>query len=420
MNQILVASESGDPFMQQWKLNLLILWFGSFFTIAGITMVTPFLALFLQHNMKMTNTNEIALWSSLIFSANFLTSFFLQPIWGKLADKYGRKTMLLRSGFGMAIVTVLMGLAQSPLQLLLLRMLNGTIAGFNPAAVSLVSAMTPKERMGFAMGILQSGIVAGSIFGPLLGGILVNRVGYRLIFYITGTLLFFSTLFILWLVKESFDPKQTATAPNISIWEGCKQLLSIPPLQSVFATTFIIQFAMLSTISLLPLYVQKLHHSPENIALLVGLTSAVTGVSYIFCAPLFGKISDKVGAISILILCSISAACCLFPQAFVNTVWQLIMIRFLYGIFTSGLVPSIHTLIRNYTPAGMESRAYSLNSSILCLGNMIGPFVGAVLTTYIGIEGILIMSASCLLINAIWTYCCLSKVNYASYLKINN
>jgi len=173
--------------MQQWKLNLIILWFGSFLAMAGMTMVTPFLALYLQHDIGLTDTHQIALWSGFIFAANFFTSFIFQPIWGKFADKYGRKVMLLRSGFGMAAVTALMGLAQTPWHLLLLRMLNGTISGFNPAAVALVSSTTPKERMGFAMGVLQSGVVAGSILGPLIGGVLADWVGYRPIFYITGT-----------------------------------------------------------------------------------------------------------------------------------------------------------------------------------------------------------------------------------------
>lgn len=146
--------------MKTWKVNLIVLWFGQFLVNSGMTMITPFLSLYLARDLGVVGEHEIGIWAGFIFAANFLTSFLFQPLWGKLSDKYGRKVMLLRSGFGMAIVIALMGLAQNPWQLLLLRLLNGTISGFNPAAVALISGTTPKDRMGFAMGISQSGQVA--------------------------------------------------------------------------------------------------------------------------------------------------------------------------------------------------------------------------------------------------------------------
>lgn len=389
--------------MQQWKLNLIILWFGSFLAMAGMTMITPFLALYLQHDIGLTDTHQIALWSGFIFAANFFTSFIFQPIWGKFADKYGRKVMLLRSGFGMAAVTALMGLAQTPWHLLLLRMLNGTISGFNPAAVALVSSTTPKERMGFAMGVLQSGVVAGSILGPLMGGVLADLVGYRPIFYITGTLLFLATMLTMFMVKESFDREKVSKTSEMSVLQGFKELARIPQLKSLLAVTFLLQFAMLSPMSLLPLYVQELHGSQQGLALLAGVVSAVTGLSNMICSPILGKISDKIGSHRILTICLVGAACCLIPQAFVTQVWQLAAVRFALGIFMGGLLPSVNSLIRKFTPDGMESRAYSFNSSTLALGNMVGPIVGGLLSGVIGIEGIFIMSGILLLLNTLWT-----------------
>ena len=164
--------------MEPWKKNLGVLWIGQFLVMGGMTMIMPFMSLYLQSpRIGITDPHEIATWSGVIFAGNFVTAFLFQPLWGKLSDKYGRKMMLLRSGFGMAIVMVLMGFATSPWHLLVLRMVNGTISGFNPAAVSLVSATTPKEKMGFAMGTLQSGGIAGTILGPFLGGLLADAWG---------------------------------------------------------------------------------------------------------------------------------------------------------------------------------------------------------------------------------------------------
>ncbi|WP_339316041.1 MFS transporter [Paenibacillus sp. FSL R10-2734] len=387
---------------ETWKVNLLVLWFGQFLVNAGMTMITPFLTLYLAKDLGVQGEHEIGIWAGLIFAANFLTSFIFQPLWGKLADKYGRKIMLLRSSFGMAIVMVLMGFAQSPMQLLLLRLLNGTISGFNPASIALVSSTTPKERMGFSMGLMQSGSVAGTILGPLIGGLLADLIGFRPIFYVVGALLFIASLLALFLVKEKFDRAEAAQEPQISVLEGLKELIKIPQLPALFGVTFLLQFAMISPMALLPLYVAKLNGPAANIAFLAGMVSAVTGISNMLASPLLGKLSDKVGAHRILTYALIGASLFLIPQAFVTSVWQLIIVRFLMGVFMGGLLPSVNALIRSYTPDGKESRAFGFNSSTLALGNMLGAILGGFLSGYIGIEGLFIISGSLLLVNTIW------------------
>ncbi|USB32264.1 MFS transporter [Paenibacillus sp. YPG26] len=385
-----------------WKVNLIVLWFGQFLVNAGMTMVTPFLPLYLSEDLGVQGAKALGLWSGLIFAANFATSFIFQPLWGKLADRYGRKIMLLRSGFGMSIVIALMGAATAPWQLLGLRLLNGTISGFNPAAISLISGTTPKDRMGYAMGISQSGVVAGTILGPLIGGLLADWVGYRPIFYITGALLLVASLLALFLVREKFDREEASHTPQISVLAGFRELNKTPQLTALFAVTFLLQFAMLSPMSVLTLYVEELHGSVVNLSFWAGFVSAVTGLSNMITSPILGKFSDKVGAHRILTFALIGTAVTLIPQAFVQSVWQLAIIRFLMGICMGGLLPSVNALIRSYTPDGMESRAFGFNSSTLALGNMMGASIGGFLSGYIGIEGIFIISGVLLLVNTVW------------------
>ncbi|MBP2001325.1 MFS family permease [Paenibacillus shirakamiensis] len=388
--------------MSTWKVNLIVLWFGQFLVNAGMTMITPFLALYLATNLNVHGEKELGLWAGAIFAANFATSFIFQPLWGKLADKYGRKIMLLRSGFGMAIVITLMGFATTPWMLLALRLLNGVISGFNPAAIALVSGTTPKDRMGFAMGTMQSGTVAGTILGPLIGGLLADIVGFRPIFYITGFLLLMASLLALFLVRENFDREEAAHTKQISVLAGFRELSKTPQLLALFAVTFLLQFAMLSPMSVLPLYVEKLHGSVINLSFWAGFVSAITGLSNMITSPILGRYSDKIGAHRILTFALLGTALTLIPQAFVHTVWQLIFIRFLMGICMGGLLPSVNALIRSYTPDGMESRAFGFNSSTLALGNMMGALIGGFLSGYIGIEGIFIISGVLLLLNTVW------------------
>ncbi|WP_040676422.1 MFS transporter [Paenibacillus sanguinis] len=380
----------------------MVLWVGQFFVNAGMTMITPFLSLYLARDLHVQGEQAIGLWAGSIFAANFATAFIFQPLWGKLADKYGRKIMLLRSGFGMAIVITLMGLATEPWHLLGLRLLNGTISGFNPASVALVSGTAPKERMGFAMGFTQSGLVAGTILGPLIGGLLAGWVGFRPIFYITGALLFFASVLALLFVRENFNREEAAHTPQPSVLQGLRELTKTSQLAALFAVTFLLQFAMLSPMSLLPLYVEKLHGQTADVAFWAGLVSAATGISNIITSPVLGRVSDRIGAHRVLTFCLVGAACTLIPQAFVQSVWQLITVRFMLGIFMGGLLPSVNALIRHYTPDGMESRAFGFNSSTLALGNMLGSLIGGFLSGYIGIEGLFIISGSLLIINTLW------------------
>lgn len=382
-----------------WKLNLFVLSAGNFFVMAGMTMITPFLPLYLK-TMGMQSDHEVAIWGGLIFASNFLTSFLFQPIWGSLADRYGRKMMVLRSGFGMSIVMVLMGFSTTAWHLLLLRLINGTISGFVPASVALISANTPKKKIGLAMGTLQSGGVAGTILGPLFGGVLADSIGYSPIFYVTGGLLFAASVLVLLLVKEQFNAEKAQREPKVPLRTIFRQLIGQRQLASLFAVSFIIQFAVLASLPVMPLFVEQLHGQEANLALFAGLVSSVNGFSNMISSPILGRLSDRIGAQRILAVCMVGSALSFIPQAIVGSVWQLLVSRFIFGLFLGGLLPSVYTLIRKYTPDGMESRAYSFNSSSFSLGNLLGPVTGGILSGYIGVRGIFIMSAVLMFVNA--------------------
>jgi len=390
--------------MTQWKKNLIVLWFGQFLVMAGMTMIMPFLTLYLQNELGVTDPHEIGIWAGVIFAGNFVTAFLFQPLWGKLSDRYGRKLMLLRSGFGMAIVMVLMGFATSPWHLLLLRLLNGVISGFNPASVALVSATTPKNKLGFAMGTLQSGGIAGTILGPLIGGILADSIGYRPIFYVTGVSIFIASLLCLFIVKESFDRKQAANEIQMTVVEGLKKIIYIPQITALFAVTLLIQFANMSPMTLIPLYIQQLSPNVANIAFLAGLVASATGLSNMLASPILGKLGDRIGSEKILALSLIGAAISFIPQALADTVWQLLIARFCLGFFLGGLVPTVNSLLAKYSPAGMATRTYSFNSSMISLGNVIAPIAGGFFSGWIGINGLFIASAILMGLNGVWVW----------------
>ncbi|MBN6188142.1 MFS transporter [Aneurinibacillus sp. BA2021] len=389
--------------MAIWKRNLYILWFAQFMVLAAMNLVIPFLPLFLQHDLGVTDPIAAQQWTGWIFAANFLTAFLVAPLWGKLADKTGRKVMLLRSGLGMSVVTLCMGFVSSPLQLLGLRLLNGLISGFVPAAVALVSTNTPKEKTGYALGLLQSGAVAGTILGPLLGGLLAEWVSFRNIFRVTGLMLFVAALLVLIFVREINKPQPKPAAELLPQQEtGLRRLLHTSPLPGLFLTGFLIQFAMMSTNPFMSSYVQELWSGGAFMSLMVGVVISASGITSILFAPLLGKWGDKIGSQYVLLLCLLGTVVFFVPQGLVQSVWPLIVLRFLLGMCIGGLIPSVNNLIRKHAPEGMESQTFAYSTSAMNLGNLLGPVVGGALSGVIGLHGLFFMAATMFLLNAIW------------------
>jgi len=389
--------------MSRWKVVLGILWFGTFLMMAGMTMIMPFLPLYLQQ-LGITGEHEVAFWSGAIYASTFITSFLFQPLWAQIADRYGRKIMLLRSGFGMAAVIILMGLSYNAWQLLALRLLNGVVSGFQPAATALMSTIAPRVRMGFALGTLQSGGVAGSIIGPLIGGLMADLFGFRPIFFVTGSLLILASLLVGFFVKERFDREAALAKPKMSILRSFAELSKIPQLPALFTVTFILQFAFLSAMPIIPLYIQNISEDVTRIAFYSGLVGSITGLSNIIASPVLGRLADRIDPHKILWISLLGAAVSYVPQATAGGITQLLAARFLLGLCMGGIVPTVNALITRYTPDGMQSRAFGFNTSSFSLGSMLGPSVGGMLSGWIGFSGIFYFSAVLMLLNGIWVY----------------
>ncbi|WP_341279120.1 MFS transporter [Paenibacillus sp. FSL H8-0537] len=392
-----------DKAAVNWRLNLTILWLGNFLVTGSATMVIPFLPLFLE-DLGVSSVSEAGFWAGAIFAAHYVTLFICQPIWGRIADRYGRKMMLLRAGFGMAIVIAMMGFAEAPWQLLLLRLLNGAFAGFSPSATAIVSTNTPSSRMGFAMGTLHSGNISGTVMGPLIGGLLAEWLGLRSVFFITGTVMFLAALLTAIVVKDHFVKADQHSEQNVSTIGGFLVLCRVRQIPALLAVSVMIQFALTGSLPFIPLFVKELHGEAGMLALYVGLVSSVTGVSNMIFAPLLGRRSDRTGPHRILSYSMLGACVVVLLHYFVAYYWQLLLLRFLLGMFIGGLIPTVRTLIKQYVPKGMETRAYSFDTSAVSLGAVLGPIVSGAAYGYVGIRGVFLMSAFLMLLNAGWSY----------------
>lgn len=385
--------------MESWKVNLISVWFGCFFTGLAISQILPFLPLYVSQ-LGVTSHEALSMWSGLTFSVTFLVSAIVSPMWGSLADRKGRKLMLLRASLGMAIAILLQAFATNVWQLFFLRAVMGLTSGYIPNAMALVASQVPRERSGWALSTLSTAQISGVIGGPLLGGFLADHVGLRAVFIITAILLVVSFLLTLFLIKEGGRPV-ISKSERLS---GKAVFASLPYpglMISLFVTTMVIQLCNGSVGPILALFIKSMEPDSNNIAFLSGMIAAVPGVSALISAPRLGKLGDRIGTARILMATLIFAVVLFFAMSFVTSPLQLGVLRFLLGFADGAMLPAVQTLLVKYSSDQVTGRIFGYNQSFMYLGNVAGPLIGASVSAMAGFRWVFAATAIVVLINII-------------------
>ena len=397
-------SPSATPL--NWKRNLAIAWIGCFLTGAAFSLVMPFLPLYIEQ-LGVSGHSALNIWSGLVFSITFLFSAIASPLWGGLADRKGRKLMLLRSALGMAIVMMLMGLAQNIWHLLILRACLGLLGGFIPNANALIATQMPRNKSGWALGTLSTGGVSGALLGPLAGGLLADSYGLRPVFFITAAVLFICFLLTLFCIRENFTP--VTKKEMLHAREVIGSLKSPRLVLSLFITTLIIQVATGSIAPILTLYVRDLAGDVSNIAFISGMIASVPGVAALLSAPRLGKLGDRIGPEKILFAALMVSVLLLIPMAFVQTPLQLGVLRFLLGAADGALLPAVQTLLVYNSTNQIAGRIFSYNQSFRDIGDVTGPLIGAAVSASYGFRTVFFVTASVVMFNVIYSWLSLRR-----------
>ncbi|HEY3985767.1 multidrug efflux MFS transporter MdtG [Cedecea sp.] len=384
-----------------WKRNLAVVWVGCFLTGAAFSLVMPFLPLYVEQ-LGVTGHSQLNMWSGLVFSITFLFSAVASPFWGGLADRKGRKLMLLRSALGMSIVMLFMGLAQNIWQFLALRALLGLLGGFVPNANALIATQIPRHKSGWALGTLSTGAVSGALLGPLIGGLMADSYGLRSVFFITSLVLFLCFVMTLFFIRESFTP--VSKKDLLHARQVLTSLKNPRLVLSLFITTMIIQVATGSIAPILTLYVRDLAGNVSNLAFISGMIASVPGVAALIGAPRLGKLGDRIGPEKILIGALVISVLLLIPMSLVQNTWQLGILRFLLGAADGALLPAVQTLLVYNSSNQIAGRIFSYNQSFRDIGNVTGPLLGAAVSASYGFRTVFLVTASVVLFNALYSW----------------
>lgn len=380
-----------------WKKNLFVLSIAVFIAGIAFSEIMPFLSLYIN-TLGNFSHQQLNFWSGIVYSGTFIVSAVVSPWWGKLADKKGRKPMILRAGIGMSVVIACMGLVQNVWQLLLLRMLQGVFAGFISNSNALVATETPKTNSGQALGTIASATTAGTLLGPLVGGALTSIFSYRITFMITGGLLLLCSILVLFFVHE--DDFKPVTAKKLDKASGVIKSLRSPHLIfGLLLTTLIIQAANNSINPIVSLYVRQLLNGHGNVIFISGVIAALPGIATFLVASRFGALGDKIGTHKIIVAGFIAASIFFFLTAFVQNTVELGILRFLVGFSDACLFPQVQTMLTKNSPAAVTGRIFSWNQSAMYIGNIVGPLLGSFVSGMFNYSMVFIVTTVIVLIN---------------------
>ncbi|HLN62792.1 MAG TPA: MFS transporter, partial [Symbiobacteriaceae bacterium] len=365
--------------VSQEKQNLYILWAGNFLAACSFSLVMPFLPRFLE---QLGVTENLYAWSGWTFAISFLASAIMSPVWGNMADRYGRKPMIIRSGFSIGAVYLLMSFATSPYQVFGLRMLNGALSGFIPSSIALIATNTPEVRVGRALALLQTATASGTILGPMLGGTLADLVGMRLTMQISCGLLLLATVMGIFGVKEKV---LGAGRERTSVVQDLRTAVSHPALFALMIAAMLINASIQSLEPILTNFVpglrmegavvwftQTVFGRADAHNFIAGFIFSLPAVAILIAAPRWARVGEKIGFAKLLTLGLGAAGLLVMPQALSKTAGTLMALRFLYGLFTAAVQPAINATLAATVHPSFRGRAYGINQSAMFIGSVLG------------------------------------------------
>ena len=388
---------------QHWQRTLWTMVGVQFVMSISFSILSPIMPLFLPE-LGVFSRDAVAIWAGVLASITSFVAIFTAPLWGSLADRYGRKLMVLRSTLGIAIFTLLMGLAQNPWHMVAFRAGMGALAGFNSAATLLVSTQVPENRLGSSLGWLGTGQLVGSLIGPIIGGGVADLTGsFRIPFFFAGVISLVAFAGTWWFVPERFTPP-TEVRQRRSLLAGISVLTrsARPGAADRRDADGAVRHPAVQPV--VTLFVQELLGDRPDLATLGGLAFSVTGMAGVLAVPLLGRKSDVIGYRTVLLICLLGAALFTAPQAVQLGYWPFVVERFGLGLFVGGILPAANSLIGRLTTVTSRGFVYGMVSSAYFVGNTLGPLTGGTIAATIGIRFVFVVTAALLLINLVWVW----------------
>lgn len=387
-----------------WKVVLALLTCNVLFMSASYTMIIPFLPMYLTNELGVDDTS-VSLWAGLSFSVTFFVSAVMAPIWGRIADRKGKRLMAMRASLLIAISYLLGGIVTSPEQLIIVRVFQGFASGLWPMDLAIMTLYAPQERLGFSLGIMQGTLTAGGVVGPLLGGVLAQLFGMRTSFYIGGLALFINFLAFTFIIKEPPMPK--SSVPLTAEEKNPMHLWHIPILRTMMIVSTLAQMVLYILMPVITTYIKALAGSMDNIVFVAGAVFSLSGIAGAIAAPLWGIYGTRRTYFNSMFLAMLFGGIMFTLQGIPDTLMPFAVMQFGVGLFIAGIQPSLNAIIAQHTPPQLKGSVFGLLFSAQQIGGAAGPLLGGVVATYLGMHYLFPTAGTILLLLALfvrWRY----------------
>jgi DHA1 family multidrug resistance protein-like MFS transporter len=369
---------------KSWKWNYASVLVAETLAILGFALSMPVIPLFLADEIGIKDQQRLKMWTGLIQSCASVSLAVFAPVWGRLADIYSRRAMLMRAMFGGSVIVSLMSFVRAPWQLLALRTLQGCLTGTIAAASVLTISIAPKSSLTMSLGLLQTGIYVGNSLGPLAGGLIVDFRGHRTAFLGTGLILLMAALIVLVGVKE--NPRHAAPAESARgkgklkrqgfFWD-LKLPASNPNVMLLLSVSFLFQMANTTANPILPLFLREISANSRYIGASTGLILGLGAAAGALGSLVSGKFSPRIGYWKTMLVCLAGGCLGVAPQAFAGSLSQLTVMHFFPSMFLGGIAPALQALLATHTDPDHQGRVFGLNTSVSSAGAALGPLIGS-------------------------------------------
>ena len=358
--------------MTAWKRTFAATLVAQICSILGFAFAFPFIPYFIK-DLGITNKADQVFWSGIVMSATGVTLALFAPIWGILADRYGRKAMVVRSMIGGTLVMILVSYVQTVHELVICRLVQGMLTGTVTASIALVASVVPAKRGSFALGMMHAAVMIGVCVGPYVGGVVADAYGYRVAFRIGALIIFAGGMVVLFGARENFIPPQEEAGATRSAF---RSVFVAPGFLAAVFVLFSVRFSNSIARPSFPLIVKDILGSEDRLNTITGSIIAVAALSGATAAALLGHFGDRLGHKRILICCAIGGAAASMATYYANSLPAMYVVRIGFGFAVAGMLPAANAIIHRAIRGDHLGKAYGMATSLSMAGFAFGPLLG--------------------------------------------
>jgi DHA1 family multidrug resistance protein-like MFS transporter len=355
-----------------WRRNVFTLALIVFVAFVGFQFSSPFMPLYVRE-LGVTDPGRIALWSGVLAAVTPAVSGLLGPLFGRLADRFGRKAMLIRSLVAFIVIIWAMGLVRSVEQLFLARLLQGFFAGFTPMVMAMASVAAPREKMSTAIGLVQSAQLLSAAVGPAVGGYVASHFGIRYAFFATAGLCAVALLGLIFLFTE-MSPENLGRARESGPRPPLSRIFRSPHFALVVVLLLVGQFLDRGLALLIPL---RVAHMPgiEAIAAVSGIILSVAAVGATVSANLSARLARGIPVGRLLLVGLLAGGPLCAAMALPDGWVALLLLRTLSALCLGGVITLAYSLGGYIVPSDNRGAAFGWLALGVQFGSAASPLV---------------------------------------------